>query len=357
MNIFLAYVFFSLIYTINCLGAAGTIATEYDLFPGVSALGVKVQMVAPNDDKPVVVGLNSTIVRYLTDGSIDLGFGTAGIAIFPGVRANGIAIFPTGSALADSIIVVGLESRVVRYTVNGQFDASVTFDVTNPGFYAPFPGICALGVAIQNLGANLDKAIVVGLNSTIVRYNTNGTIDTTFGVAGQNGIVTFPGIRANAVAIDSLDRIIVVGLEGQVIRYTPDGLIDTSITFDPLNLGFFAPFPGIAALAVDIDSSDRPIVVGLESQVIRYNATTGAIDTIYAPFPGIRAQGVAIDAFDRAIVVGLQSQVVRYSTGGIIDTIFFPFPGISAQAVTLNIATDEAIVVGKSSVVLGYNNT
>ncbi|MCP6711313.1 hypothetical protein NL489_28600, partial [Klebsiella pneumoniae] len=73
--------------------------------------------------------------------------------------------------------------------------------------------------------------LVGGKDGRIVRYTVNGLLDTTITFA------PFPGISVNDITLDALGRLIAVGLAhngiGNIVRYTLTGAIDTSIHFTP----------------------------------------------------------------------------------------------------------------------------
>ena len=65
----------------------------------------------------------------------------------------------------------------------------------------------------------------------VVRYNTNGSLDTSF---GGSGVVVTPGIGgAYSVAIQADGKIVVAGIgvgvgDSVVVRYNPNGSLDTT---------------------------------------------------------------------------------------------------------------------------------
>jgi uncharacterized delta-60 repeat protein len=206
-----------------------------------------------SDGKIVVVGealVNSgefIVVRYLPDGKLDASFANTGKVIIPvtttgkTTHVNAVAIQSDGK-----IVVVGssdnsntnLDVTLVRYQSNGSLDA----------------GFGNGGKMITSISAGIDRAsdvviqadgkIVVGGSSSngnyddfaLLRYNSDGKLDNGF---GNNGIVTLPagknGGQLYALAIQNDGRIIAAGMSHNgtnqnfaVIRLQSNGTLDNS---------------------------------------------------------------------------------------------------------------------------------
>ena len=118
------------------------------------------------------------------------------------------------------------------------------------------------------------KTVVVGSSSTqdfaVARFNIDGTLDTTFG-SNHTGTVLTPGSGpsdATAVAIQSDGKIVVAGSTGatdafEVMRYNANGTLDTSFDHDgkvTFNFGTFISIGyHVSAIAIQ---GDGKIVVG-----------------------------------------------------------------------------------------------
>ena len=181
-----------------------------------------------------------SLASAAADGALDTTFGTGGkvtTTIGGGDQGKAIAIQSNGK-----ILVVGDDSndfKVVRYNTDGSLDTSfdsdgkVTTDI-NGGFDD------GQSVAIQSDG----KIVVAGMgrvglneNFAVVRYNTDGSLDTTFDTDGKatTDIGTSTSDAANAVAIQSDGKIIAAGTSNDdfaVARYTTTGALDTSLDTD-----------------------------------------------------------------------------------------------------------------------------
>lgn len=212
-----------------------------------------------NDGKIIVVGwstdtittdysTNITLVRYNIDGSLDNSFDNDGIVTtslgsFTSDRAYSVAIQNDGKILVAGNITYsgnnGKDFVLLRYNTDGSLDNSlnsVGFVITPISFEST-----AYSIAIQNDG----KILVAGTTElllysfTVVRYNTDGSLDNSF---DNDGIVntTIGSINnAYSLAIQSDGKIVVAGdtkLSNQIIfalvRYNPDGSLDNSFDVD-----------------------------------------------------------------------------------------------------------------------------
>lgn len=280
-----------------------------------------------------------------------------------------------GYALAlqpDGKIVVGgyavdlangdKEFALVRYNYDGSLDT--TFNGTGK-VVTDFNGTSdrVWGVALQSDGkivavGETVSAVFPGTNDiALARYNTDGTLDTTFNATGK--VTTDHGAGANnaayAVALSGTS-IIVVGYETvsgnndfMVARYTSAGLLDPTFgTLGVTTLGFNG-FNDVAR-AVAIDDSNRIVVGGHASNgsdddfaVARFTSA-GVLDTsfvagagktsinIFAPGSADQAFGLAINPVNGLIVLAGSAYnngtgnkdfaLVRYFPTGALDGSF-----------------------------------
>ncbi len=236
-----------------------------------------------------------------TAGTLDPTFGAGGLVT---------TSFAPDSASAHAIVVqsdgrpvvaaqIGNNFGLVRYNSAGAVDSSF-------GVFAA-PGLGTPGNTVTNARVNAltiqpdGRIVAVGslLNTgqlTIARFNTNGALDTSFANAGQftPGIFSGSG-QANAVAVDSAGRIVVAGQT----RDVPSG----NFRFTVLRLtpaGQFDPSFGAAGVA---------------------NAFLNSLDAT--------ANSLAIQPNDEIVVAGaalLSGQsniaVARFTTAGVLDPGF-----------------------------------
>ena len=345
------------------------------------------------DGKIVVAGYASNgvnyefaLVRYNTDGSLDNGFGTGGITLsyFGDTVSYGYAV---ALQTDGKIIVAGTayngsqhfdDFAVARYNTNGTIDNSfgsggiATTDFGNSDDYG-------LSVAIQQ-----DGRIIVGGSSDIydvahnvsgfalVRYNINGTLDTTF---GSNGMIATNFYNSfsygHSLALQSDGKIILAGSASYVdtivsvalVRYTTSGSIDSSFATNGIDTTIIGQNSSGNAVAIQQDG--KIVVAGFAGDnfaLLKYD-TSGTLDTIFGLL-GIDTTGfgntiavgnaVAIQSDNKIVVagsIGSAFALARYQTNGALDTvdgvkvkITTPFFGIDDEAYSVAIQPDGKVI-------------
>lgn len=201
-----------------------------------------------SDGKIVVTGFTNTnnidqltTVRYNSNGSLDATFDTDGIVITQVAKVyidgQSMAIQSDGKIVASATVrfpTNEYDVLMVRYNTNGSLDSTFDSDgiVTTDMCYTDN----ALAIAIQNdgkiivAGNSYDTInIAMGKNVLLARYNTNGTLDNTFNGNGKVFVeVTNQADFANAIAIQDNGKIIVAGRSA-------DGVGDFKIILVRLN--------------------------------------------------------------------------------------------------------------------------
>lgn len=199
-------------------------------FTGVTGYSPRSMIVAPGDK--VLVGGFATVgttqeffvARLLSDGAPDATFGTGGIATFNigdlggSDSANAIALQPDGSVVMAGTADVNLMPHVAvaRVTPSGNLDPSFGFQ----GVTELFPGSTkseGTAVALQPNGKVLvsGAANVIGEGSgdfTLMRLNSNGAPDPTFGSGGAAVHSLVPGGDiAQGVALQPDGNVVLAG--------------------------------------------------------------------------------------------------------------------------------------------------
>lgn len=236
-----------------------------------------------------------------------------------------------------SAVIELLEDRALLSL--GALDASFSSDglVTTDFFHNARSFDTTRAIAIQADG----KIIAVGTGGYFTRYQSNGSIDTSF---GEQGRVKFDG-TANAVVLQEDGKVVVAGtsprdLDFAVARYNADGSLDTSFDGDgKITTEFGSGLDECLSLALQ---SDGKIVAAGRSgpftsrkfALARYNAD-GTLDTSFdsdgmltSDFGGNSLDGarsVAIQSDGKIVVAGsaqFHFAVVRYNPDGTFDSSF-----------------------------------
>ena len=189
-------------------GTGGTVTTSFA--DGVAGVGAFEQS---NGDIVAVaqvnfvnnVGTGIGLVRYTSAGELDTTFGTNGITV---TTFAGIAFDPFGFAVGKNgdILIGGIattksgrnEFGLARYTPNGFLDTTFGTNglvITKVGNRSDAPSALLLQPNGQIVMGGFEVAggNIPGMMS-LVRYDANGTLDTTFGKGGLSlASVTFLG--------------------------------------------------------------------------------------------------------------------------------------------------------------------
>ena len=189
------------------------------------------------DGKIIVVGSASydannrdigfALARFNTDGSSDFSFGTGGKQITDffgaGAKANGVVLQPdgkfvvAGTASDSSTRPVATDIAIARYNADGSLDAGFG---TGGETAIPFPASSteqgnALALTTDGkivVGGAAFKTLATPPDFGLVRYNSNGTIDTAFGNGGTIVTDVAGGTdEIKAVAIQADGKVVAAG--------------------------------------------------------------------------------------------------------------------------------------------------
>ncbi len=263
------------------------------------------------------------LARYDTDGTRDASFGVDGKVTTNFTtsddRASDVAI-----QTDDKIVVVGSTGpgrfAIARYDTSGSLDPTfggdgvVTTNVTS-GYDS------ATSVAIDTDGNIVVAGYGGGGAFVVVRYATDGTLDPTFGGDGAVTTNLTSGFDiANALAIDADGKIVVAGEAGfcceltggfGLVRYNTDGTLDSTFDGDGKVITDITPDDDTAG-DVAIQANGKIVAVGAQAgdglsarfAVVRYRSD-GSLD------PRFGADGVVSTrfsaGFDAARAVAIQS--------------------------------------------------
>lgn len=300
-------------------GASGVVASFLSS-NGSNATALLLQpdgkIVAVGDaNSPTDVSSGIGLARYQPHGSLDPSFGSGGVVTTS--IAGGQSFADAAVLQSDGKIVVAGEYdaqgspsafALLRYNSNGSLDSSfgtdgvVTTQVENVGSEAS-------SVVLQPDGkivAGGEATNSGGQGSALVRYLSNGSPDTSF---GSNGIVfDADGGQSGftAVALQADGKILGVGHNTPLTRFDSDGAVDTGF-------GSADSPPAAAGLAVQTDG--KIVGVGGESDsfvVVRVNSdgtndlTFGSDGNVTTPIGAgtTRASSVAVQPDGKLVVAG-----------------------------------------------------
>jgi uncharacterized delta-60 repeat protein len=237
----------------------GSLDTSFDgdgRVTGSFAIGVANAVVIQADGRIVAAGLavvsgntDFALARYNTDGSLDTAFDGDGRVNtdFAGSTddAHGVAIQADGKIVATGYTVSGTyEFALARYNTDGSLDTSFDGDGKVTTDFAGGVDQAFGGVAIQADGKIVAAGCLACFSGTpdfaLARYNTDGSLDTTFDGDGKvtTDFAAAPDI-AYGVVIQANGKIVVAGeavvsgiFDFALARYNTDGSLDTTFSGD-----------------------------------------------------------------------------------------------------------------------------
>jgi uncharacterized delta-60 repeat protein len=192
------------------------------------------------------VGTGIGLVRYTSDGVLDTTFGSNGITIstFAGFSFNpfGFAVQKNGDILIGGVVSTssGLnEFGLARYTSNGVLDTAFGTNglvATKVGTRSDAPSALLLQPNGQIVMGGFEVAGAQGAPGmmSLLRYNANGSLDTTFGKRGISlASVTFLG--PETLALLSNGDYLAVGEDasfntGLVAEFSSKGVLLSNVT-------------------------------------------------------------------------------------------------------------------------------
>jgi uncharacterized delta-60 repeat protein len=229
------------------------------------------------------------------------------------------------AGMTNSTASGGFDFALARYNPNGSLDSSfgsggkVTTDFFNGS------DIC-YAIAIQP-----DQKIVaagyMSDNFALARYNSDGSLDTTFGTEGETNI-DFWGAQdyAFAIALQPDGKILAAGyaesffsgIDFALARLNSDGLLDDSFgSLGRITTDFFGDNDAVLGLAIQPD--DKILAAGFATAsagkdfaLVRYN-TDGGLDTTFGSAGQVNTDlmggddlgfGLALTPKGRAMVTG-----------------------------------------------------
>ncbi|MEO6168133.1 MAG: T9SS type A sorting domain-containing protein [Chitinophagales bacterium] len=231
-------------------------------------IGTAYSMALQGDGKIIMTGDNFNLARYNTDGTLDSSFNENGIV--EGDTSG--SAFSVVIQAPDKIIAAGTISGGIglrRYHADGSVDSTFGVNgkvVTQVGYQSG---------ANSCLVLSNGKILIVGFsneteyNFTLANYNSNGTIDSSFdtdGVAVTH--VSTDDNQALSMAIQPDGKIIVVGPSSDstiadftVVRYNSNGSLDASFGNNGISKTDFSGSTDIA-LSVTMQPDGKIIVAG-----------------------------------------------------------------------------------------------
>lgn len=341
--------------------------------------------VAVQTDGKIVVGgytltggdYDFALVRYTSSGILDNTFGTNGIIITQvgtnNDRAYSLAIQPDGKIIlaGDSYNGTDGDFALVRFNTNGTLDN--TFG-TSGKVITPIGAATEIiySVKIQNDG----KVLAAGYSSNgldydfaLVRYNSNGTLDNTFGTSGKvTTPIGFSDEIGYSMAVRSNGKIVVAGYSNNgtnwdfaLAQYAGCSPVTFSQTL--VNSIGDSVLVGIHVYKLDGTYKDTLVATSgcdsIVTSVLTFVGGIGDAGTVYIPASispnpstGIFMLEIPASLHDVKYEIFniLGEQILQYDFGSGADRIISKVIDISAQnqgMFFLNVKSQEGSVIKK----------
>ncbi len=259
------------------------------------------------------------LARYDAAGALDAGFGVGGRVVFDiadsgnesivAVAVQGDGIIALGTAEVAGQSVIALARFNADGTVDGTFgDGGVVLTAMADDVYASSLLIQPDGKIL--VGASVMNSADGRLDFAVLRYDTFGDLDSTFG----SGYVTY-GLQnvdetLGSMALAADGSIVVAGTSGYsaaILRLTESGSAMGDITLFSHAIPDGAELMGSTATSVAIDETGRILVGG---------------GVVYADADFVYHASLAITSLSDEGVV--QGSFAQPDIGGNIDTLFWP---------------------------------
>ena len=290
------------------------------------------------DGKIIVAGYSSDmeanmfcLLRFNGDGTIDDGFGSNGVVIttFPYTSiASEIALQSDGKIIAAGHTWGGSQNNfaLARYNPDGTLDSSFGNSGTVSTSFPERSGV-ARTLKIQDNGKIIAGGHVYTLYDdfdefALARYNTDGSLDLTFGSGGQVTTSFGAGTRnwINSIQIQENGKIVAGGFSnysGALARYNSTGALDLSFGSNGLV------------------TTDVP------------NTTQGLINALaISPDGSIFAGGYSVDTLSDFTVVKYDSQGIPDNTFGVNGILVTQISSENDAITDILIQPDHKILVG-----------
>lgn len=205
------------------------------------------------------------VVRYNSDGTLDQTFGNNGYASNGNGHAQWLILQPDGKIVLVGFLPIfrnGSDYLTARFNADGTVDQTFGIGgrVQTSFTSGRNSGDNAYAAVIQNDGKLVLTGAAGGFSPVMIRYNTNGSVDTNFGLDGIVMSSTF-GAVANRIVIQPDQKIVVSGGGFVVARYNPNGTTDQTFGSGGRIAGGFGTGSGYAH-ALMLDTNGRLLVSG-----------------------------------------------------------------------------------------------
>ncbi len=335
------------------INADGSPDNSFQNTPAINGFAVNDIKILPDGKLLIGTSPNSAIpslLRLNADGTLD---NTINEVVSRGGIVRRITQQPDGKILIAGQFLYtngAARSSLARLNIDGTLDATFIPEST-PQYYN--------AVAVQT-----DSKIIVGGSGTqgVRRLNSDGTTDSTFAATFQSSNVT------NDVAVLPDGKVLAVGIlrpgiqQGTIFRFNTNGTLDTTFNVTQPNDTIFK-LKVLADGKILIGGKFTQIGSILRGRIARLNAD-GTVDTTFNPPGGANGDVNNLDLqSDGKVVLGGDftglngntnyNRVGKLNSDGSLDTSFIQSAAINAAVIGLKAQSDGKVIVSGNFSLVG----
>lgn len=301
-------------------------------------------MTLDGDERIIVVGMSGligmgnqmTVMRVLSNGTVDTSFGSAGanIAVIGGSSSADAVIVQTDGKIVLAGRTYGefySDIAVARFLDNGELDTSFDSDGKRTFSIAEYDDYITSMLQLPN-----GKLLLGGVSNTdfaLVQLNTNGSNNNSFsgdGIVAVDMNESFDEVHD--IALDSDGNIIAAGFIGYnlydmaALRFSPNGVLDPLFHLDgKTNIDFSGTYDYCFAMAIQQDG--KILIAG---STVNDGNTDLAIARIQSVCPVLSSsQNVSIEEGE-SFTVGTST----YTTSGVYQDVLTAYSGCDSTVTT-----------------------
>lgn len=281
-----------------------------------------------------------TIIAPATDGTFNSLFGTNGLVLssygqttFSSAVGTSVAVDRNGKLLmAGRVTITGVDyMALARFNADGTSDNSFGTQGANASIANAF----GYSVVIQSDDKIIVGGCIGGNQLILTRYESNGSVDTTF-------------VMTPTISIDNTSLYLALQQDGKIlvaangnnrsilVRYNSNGSLDTTFTQADTNFGFFSA--RVAGLFVQhdgkivivgyvVDNVDNPYFLAARYLSNGLPDTTFGTQAGYITFGNNHGYTGALQADGKILIIGMDSSdhylaLARLTTQGLPDAAF-----------------------------------
>ena len=331
-----------------------------------------------------------TVIRYNPNGSIDTSFGTNGVVNTNVGNFEGlvnILLQPDGKIILSGERYAGTnltDFAVLRYNTDGtpdnSFDGNGLAVATISNFSEERYGAAALQTdgKIVVVGQTDNETSNASYDWAVVRFNSDGSLDTTFDSDGKK-VISMGGDQelAYSVAVQADAKIVISGVSNNgsdndftTARLNPNGSFDETFGTNGVVRTQFGN-SNEAAFEIKIQNDNKIVVAGSafngtdsDIALARFNengtldasfGVNGLVTATYSPTSNESANSLAIQTDGKIVVScrnGSNAGVVRFNSNGSLDNSFGNNGMTSNQMLSFTSAYSSAMAIQNDGKIL-----